>query len=310
MARTLACRKSRSSEASASEAGSFDPAIASFLEEIYADCAGSGRLCRDPLALVVPYADIADREVVGLVCSTLAFGSVDLIMDACSRALSPLGSHPASSILSMSDTDIEEAWAGFQYRYCFPRDIQALMRSIRGALRANGSLERLFAAGDGAEGASTLLETVAPRAERSIIPALSAFSRALRSLGSRSGGDGRLGSIRPNLLPDPAQGSACKRLLLYLRWMVRTDAIDPGGWKSLSPERLLVPLDTHMAATCSSRLGFLPPARSGRQPNLKDSIAVTARFAIYSPDDPVKYDFALTRPGIDPRPGDEAYGCL
>jgi uncharacterized protein (TIGR02757 family) len=91
--------------------------------------------------------------------------------------------------------------------------------------------------------------------------------------------------------------------------MIRSDDVDPGGWSSISPARLVVPMDTHMAATCRARLGFLAPDGAKRQPNLKDAVAVTSRFALYSPDDPVKYDFALTRPGIDPRPGDEVYGC-
>lgn len=267
-----------------------DPGIAGFLEHIYGECNRLERLKRDPLAIVRRFGQRADREVAGLLCSTLAFGGVDLIVKACERALEPLGERPAATLDAMDDNDILRFWGDFQYRFCFPADIQALLRGMREARRNWGSLEGLFLAGD-APGQGLEVTT-------------GAFVRQMRAQGS-----GGL-SIRPNLLPDPADGSACKRLFLFLRWMVRRDDIDPGGWDSVSPSRLIVPLDVHMARTCRERLGFLGKARASTAPTLKDALEVTARFALYSPDDPVKYDFALTRPGIDPRPGDEVFGCL
>ena len=274
-----------------------DPDIAVFLETIYRDCNRQARLERDPLAIAKRYPDVRDREVAGLVCSTLAFGAVDLIIRACERALAPLGGHPAAALDSLDDRAIGRLWADFQYRFCCPSDIQALLRAIREARRAHGSLEALFIAGADA----------ALVADRDVLAsAAGTFVRELRRLGAEPD----RGTIRRNLLPDPADGSACKRLLLYLRWMVRRDDIDPGGWERVLPSALIVPLDVHMARTCRERLGFLGSTRAAASPTYRDAIAVTERFAVYAPDDPVKYDFALTRPGIDPRPGDEAYGCL
>ena len=273
-----------------------DPDILKFLEGVYEACNKRERLGRDPLALVVAYNDREDREVAGLVCSTLAFGSVDLILGACRRALAPLGAHPASALANMDESDIQAAWGEFQYRFCFPGDIMALMRALRAARMRFGSLEGLFLSGDA---------HAIPLSE-----ALSTFVLALRTLGSKGDSGEALRPIRPNLLPDPRDGSACKRLFLFLRWMVRKDEVDPGGWTSISPSRLVVPMDTHMTATCSERLGFFIRGPKKRQPTLKDALAVTSSFALYSPGDPVKYDFALTRPGIDPMPGDEIYGCL
>lgn len=291
-----------------------DPELASFLETIYRDCNRQARLERDPLAIAKRYPDVRDREVAGLVCSTLAFGAVDLIMRACERALAPLGGHPAAALDALDDAAIGRLWAGFQYRFCFPADIQALFRAIRDARRAHGSLECFFLAGAG--NARGSVGGAAPIADRETLTvAAGAFVRELRRLGAQpdspaSGGAAEnRAAIRRNLLPDPADGSACKRLLLYLRWMVRSDDIDPGGWEHVLPSALIVPLDVHMARTCRERLGFLGSARAAASPTFRDALAVTERFAVYSPDDPVKYDFALTRPGIDPRPGDEAYGC-
>jgi uncharacterized protein (TIGR02757 family) len=250
-----------------------DPRIAAFLEDIFSACNAPGRLRRDPLAIVKTYSDPADRELAALVCSTLAFGSVDLIMRACSRALEPLGARPAAALARMGEAELGDAWGGFQYRFCFGEDMIALMRAIKRAREADGSLEELFLRGD--------------PGGPDIAGAASAFVRELRELG-REGGR----AIRANLLPDPASGSACKRLFLFLRWLVRED-------------RLVVPLDLHMVRVCHQRLGFIRrPAAS-----LSNALEATAAFRLYAPEDPVKYDFALTRPGIDPEPGDERFGC-
>ncbi len=107
------------------------------------------------------------------------------------------------------------------------------------------------------------------------------------------------------MLPDPAKGSACKRLFLFLRWLSRQDSVDPGGWNQVDRARLVVPLDLHMSRVCHERLGFTP----NHYANLKNALIATAAFKLYAPDDPVRYDFALTRPGIDPAPGDERFGC-
>jgi len=259
-----------------------DPAIALFLEDIYAACNRGARLNRDPLAIVKEYALPADRETVGLIASTLAFGGVDLIMRALRSALLPLGAHPAEGLASMSDQAIVEAYSSYRYRYCAPKDMAALLIGIKRAREEATSLEAFFLRGDAGGD--------------DIVAATGSFSRRLAALGR---------GIRPNLLPDTARGSACKRLFLYLRWMVRSDDVDPGGWKGIDPARLIVPLDTHMVRVCAFRLGFIERPVA----DLRRAIAATAGFRLYSPADPVKYDFALTRPGIDPEAGDERFAC-
>ena len=281
--------------------------IASFLEEVYSECNRRERVCRDPLAIVLRYNDVADREVAGMVCSMLAFGSVDLILRSCEKALAPLGSHPATALDCLTDSDFQQFWGNFQYRFCFPYDMIGFLKAIRRARSEYGSLEALFLRGDDRSG--------------TIVGAASKFVEALHAYAP----------FRENLLPSPNSGSACKRLFLFLRWMVRCDAVDPGGWTGVSASRLVVPLDLHMLRTCHDRLGFIPPrtqrpprgrkvggkAQDGRSsgprypaPTLRMALEVTRRFAEFSPEDPVKYDFALTRPGIDPMPGDEAFQCL
>jgi uncharacterized protein (TIGR02757 family) len=98
-----------------------------------------------------------------------------------------------------------------------------------------------------------------------------------------------------HLIPDPERGSACKRLLLYLRWMVRHDVVDPGGWEGVSAAKLVVPLDTHMFRLCRA-MGFV----TRKQASARAALEATAAFRRVMPDDPVRYDFALTRLGINP----------
>lgn len=325
-------------KSAAAEPVAYSPEIACFLEEVYAACNRIERLNLDPLAVVRRYSAPEDIEVAGLVCATLAFGSVKLIVRACETALKPLGVRPAAVLRGMKQRDIERTWASFQYRFCFSNDMVALLWAIRKALLEYGSLEALFLKGDGA----------------SMPEAASAFVRALRQFAVEAVPSG----LRKNLLPDPADGSASKRLFLFFRWMIRRDEIDPGPWSSVDPARLVVPMDVHMARTCAERLHFLPRRGQGRpremfsagqrtscidpceaddrtevgplapsvnlrkvnaqtearalasSVTLRTALCVTEAFRLYAPDDPVKYDFALTRPGIDPRPGDERFGCL
>jgi uncharacterized protein (TIGR02757 family) len=82
-------------------------------------------------------------------------------------------------------------------------------------------------------------------------------------------------------------------MFLYLRWMVRCDEVDPGPWKRILPAQLIIPMDVHMHRV-SRQFGLT--RRS--QADLKGALEVTGFFRNLKPDDPVRYDFALTRPGI------------
>jgi uncharacterized protein (TIGR02757 family) len=95
------------------------------------------------------------------------------------------------------------------------------------------------------------------------------------------------------LLASPANGSVCKRLNMFLRWMVRSDDVDPGLWKSIDKTKLIVPVDVHMARLCKI-LGLY----KRKTVTLKAAIEITESFRKIEPADPVKYDFALSRIGI------------
>ena len=96
-----------------------------------------------------------------------------------------------------------------------------------------------------------------------------------------------------SLLPLPERGSACKRLNLFLRWMVREDRVDPGGWTRVSPAKLIIPLDTHM-----HRMGVGLRLTGRKNADMRTAMEITRSFKKIAPRDPVRYDFALTRLGI------------
>jgi len=224
----------------------------------------------DPLEFLYGYEDVRDREIVGLIASALAYGRVVQILRGVRAVLDRIGP-PTAFVTERPPAQIRRALAGFRHRWTTGEDIALLLVGAKHAIEQHGSLEACLLAGLGED-------------NETVLPALSGFVGVLTSAGRGS---------RNGLLPDPARGSACKRLHLFLRWMVRQDEVDPGGWCRVPPAKLVVPLDAHMH-TIARGLGFT----QRRQPDLRAALDVTAAFRQINPNDPVKYDFALTRVGI------------
>ncbi len=224
----------------------------------------------DPLECVYRYQNHRDREIAGLVASSLAFGGVKQILGSVDIVLKRM-ENPGVFVLDSRDSDLRKACEGFRHRYATGEDLAYLLKGIKQALEVWGSLNSCFMAGYELE-------------HGSILPALTEFVDRLRNPDPRP---------RNFLLPSPRDGSACKRLNMYLRWMVRRDAVDPGVWEGISSGHLLVPVDTHMF-----RAGRLLGFTQRKQGDLRAALEITAAFARYVPEDPVRYDFALTRLGI------------
>ncbi len=225
----------------------------------------------DPLEFLYDYDDGADRELVALLASSLAYGRVKQILKSVSTVLAKLGPHPASRLAEMTPRQIRGALAGFKHRFNTGEHVAALLIGAKRVIAQAGSLEACFDAGQSP-------------ADQTILPALEAFVGAIVEAG-----DGKCG----HLLPNPAAGSACKRLNLMLRWLVRQDRVDPGGWSHVSAKKLIVPLDTHM-----HKIALAMGMTSRKSADLRTALEVTAAFREIQPADPVRYDFALTRLGI------------
>ncbi|HEY0841052.1 MAG TPA: DUF2400 domain-containing protein, partial [Vulgatibacter sp.] len=195
----------------------------------------SARIGFDPVEAPRRYADRADQEVAGLLAAGLAYGRADLFRPKLFGALRAMGASPAAFAHDFDPARDGVLLEPFAYRFHLPADLGALVAGMGAAIRRHGSLGNLLAGElrthDGA-----------------LRPALSAFSRFIREEG-RAIAEPHMGAPRAleHLLPDAAKGGACKRLLLYLRWMVRKDEVDLGAWDGLIARSALInPVDTHV----------------------------------------------------------------
>jgi uncharacterized protein (TIGR02757 family) len=167
--------------------------------------------------------------------------------------------------------------AGLSHRFISSEGVYRFLRCVRAAYLEHGSLERLYIAGRGGD---------APDLRRDL-------ARFLGGLRDRWGEED-LGRERDFLFPRPERGSACKRHNLFLRWVVRDkDGVDLGLWRAVSPRDLIVPLDTHMA-----RLGSALGLTRRKTQDWRMAEEITDSLRLVCPEDPVKFDYPLTRLGI------------
>lgn len=248
------------------------------LEELYAASNRRDLVHIDPLSFVHRYENAGDREVIGFIASSLAYGRVAQIQRSVERILECMGEHPLEYLMTTTDTELEETFRDFVHRFTTGREIIGTLRGLREVIDRYGSIEHCMLAGmtgDHQTGRSDDL------------PVISGLCHLTGEINRPLGGGYN------NLVPCPEKGSAVKRLNLYLRWMIRKDEVDLGVWESISPAELIVPLDVHVF-----RISRLLGLTNRKQADMKTAREITCAFRLISPDDPVKYDFALASLGI------------
>ena len=244
--------------------------LKNILERLYSRYNHQKFIPPDPLQFVYRYKNKADMEIAGFLSALFAYGAVEQIEKFVTALFGKMGSSPAGFIRNFSAKD-KKLFKSLKYRFNTGEDIIKLFEILKKVLIRHGSLEKLFLAGYN-------------DSDKNIIPAAAKFIQALNCKGSRG---------LKFLLSDPANGGTCKRLLLFLRWMVRKDEVDAGLWKKIDKTKLVVPVDVHMG-----RLSRILGLYKRKTINLKTAIEITEGFAAICPQDPVKYDFALCRIGI------------
>ena len=250
------------------------------LDKFYNDFDFGERLLHDPIEFPHRYSDPGDIEVSGFIASCLAYGRVELFKSVVERILALMGDHPSSFLMDF-DVRKQRRLFSFKYRFNETEDILCLLFILHKILRNRSSLEgafmRYYAPDDPHTGS-----------------ALAGFVNEVMSLNT-SPVYGK--NIHPpgmtQLFPSPVKGSACKRMNLFLRWMVREKDIDFGIWKGIPGNKLVIPLDTHIAriARC---LGLTRRTSA----DWKTALEITEALKKLDPDDPLKYDFALCHHGI------------
>ncbi|HVN72217.1 MAG TPA: TIGR02757 family protein [Desulfomonilia bacterium] len=245
--------------------------IGRLLEGLYARLNKPEFIHPDPLEFLHDYPDMRDREIVGFIASSLAYGRVSQILKSTSCILDQMGSSPRLFLESTSRESLNKLFSCFKHRFTTGEELVDFLIAIKSVIEVHGSLRQCFLMHYSLD-------------DPDITGPLELFVYEIKSY---------LHIKENSLLPCPEKGSACKRLHLFLRWMVRSDEVDPGGWDEISPSKLIVPLDVHMHRICLA-IGMT----SRKQADLKTAIEITQRFRSYMPEDPVRYDFALTRTGI------------
>lgn len=248
------------------------------LEDLYSRYNRRRFVHPDPLEFLYEYPDLPDREIAGLVAALLAYGKVTQILRSVSIVLGRMGS-PAAFLRRASAGSLLRTFSGFKHRFTTGEHLARALLGAKRMIEREGSLGACFMSGLRDE-------------DETVVPALSAF---MTKMMAGSGGG------YSSLLTSPERGSACKRLNLFLRWMVRRDRVDPGGWDAVPASKLVVPLDTHLF-----RISRTMGLTDRRVADLRTALGITAAFRTVAPEDPVRYDFALTRLGIRGEQGVEA----
>jgi len=242
---------------------------------------GALYLDTDPVGLVHKYTSRLDREVAGFIVSALAYGSATQIRKSAERVLSPTGSSPADFARTLTPEKSLEIFKNFKHRWTDGCDIAYLFWIIGRIIEKNGFI-------------GTFVKSLDNPREETIAGVMTKLSKWIRTHYTEEFRQNSKRSGISYLVPSPADGSACKRLAMYFRWMVRgDDGVDFKLWNFISPSRLIIPVDRHIA-----RMGRILGLTSRRSPDWKMALEITESLRRLDPNDPVRYDFSLVRPGI------------
>lgn len=240
-----------------------------FLERVYTKYNRPELISPDPLEFLSRYVSQQDREAAALIAACFAYGNVKQILKNVNTILEKMPDGPHRFLLYSAPARLHRTFKNFRYRFTGEEELCAFLCAVKRVLKKYGSLQNCF------------LAHFHPQDE-TVLPALRGFARELRA-----------GADLHSLIPDPDKNSALKRLNLFLRWMVRKDAVDPGGWERVSPAHLIVPLDVHL-----HRIARKLKLTRRNAADMTAAMEITRAFKKCCPHDPVKYDFCLTRFGI------------
>ncbi len=235
----------------------------------------------DPVWRVHRYPRPEDREVVALIASALAFGRVQSVLNSVDGMLKVMGESPAAFTRHFDPQRDRQAFRHLVHRWTDGADFAALVWIMRQMIDQSGSIEHFFAEGlePDATDVGDALESFSTRALALDVSAI--YGRRKPKPGVAY------------FFSRPSSGGACKRLNLFLRWMVRSDRIDLGVWKKVRPAQLIIPLDTHVI-----RLGRCLRLTTRKSPGWRMAAEITASLRAIDPADPVRFDFSICHVGM------------
>ena len=227
----------------------------------------------DPVRFLHNYKRVQDIEIAGLIGSSFAYGKRDVFLEKLDYIFKILGSAPYEFCLNLDKTAIKHYFKDFKYRFNTGADVILLLESLSRFYNENENMD-IFVAKN--------ICSDDNKAKQAVTIIADEFTRGIVS------------KSYCYLFPSPKSGSACKRLNLFLKWMVRKSPVDAGIWKSLKPKDLIIPLDVHVAKV--SRGLNLTERKSNDWQTAEE---ITSKLREFDEFDPIKYDFALFDIGIE-----------
>ena len=257
-----------------------DAALRIALDGLY-DGFNAHQSVSDPVWFAHRFERADDREVVAFISSALAFGRVQSVINSIEGMLAVMGPSPAAFVRQFDPARDRKVFNHLVHRWTNGADFAALTWILHNMFARSGSIERFFVDGLSA-GAVDVGEGVQSFSTRALaIDQKPIYRRA---------------KPRPGVayfFSRPSSGGACKRLNLFLRWMVRRDSVDLGVWSKVRPSQLIVPLDTHII-----RIGRCLGLTAYRSPGWRMAVDITASLRRLDPEDPAKFDFSMCHLGM------------
>lgn len=225
----------------------------------------------DPIQIPHQYSLKEDIEIAGFLTATIAWGNRKMIINNSQRMMNLMGNSPYDFVMSHSESQLKSL-DGFVHRTFNSDDFAAFILSLRHIYNNHNGLEAAFSKN---------------KQPLSMQLSIAEFKKLFLEIPHQS--------RTQKHISDPTQGSAAKRINMYLRWMVRNDnkGVDLGIWKSIPMNALSCPLDVH-SGNVARKLGLL----SRKQNDAKALLELDTALRLLNAEDPVKYDFALFGLGV------------
>jgi uncharacterized protein (TIGR02757 family) len=224
----------------------------------------------DPVSIPHLFSLKEDIEISGFLAASISWGQRSSILNSAGRLMEKMDHSPFEFVVSADEKDFK-VFDDFVHRTFNGADCRYFIISLKNIYLNHGGLESIFTSG----------------VETGMKPAIGAFRDIFFSLPHESRTEKHVAN--------PFQGSAAKRINMFLRWMVRKDdrGVDFGIWNNINPSRLYCPLDVH-TGNVARKLGLI----SRKQNDWKALEELMVHLRDFDPEDPVKYDFALFGMGI------------
>lgn len=234
-----------------------------------------GFIAKDPISIPHQFERKQDIEIAGFFAAILAWGQRKTILSKCNELMERMDSSPYDFILNHQDTDLDHL-LGFKHRTFNEIDLLCFVRFLQQHYLSHNSLENAFLIGH--EIGDFSMETALKNFREYFVSQPSFVSRTGKHIAT------------------PARNSACKRLNMFLRWMVRQDdqGVDFGLWQSIKASDLICPFDVHVARVARA-LNLVTRKPSDWQAAME----LTEQLRVFDPQDPIKYDFALFGMGVE-----------